>query len=293
MTGDRSGIAEETNQIMRDSNLYHIISISGLHMSMLAGFVYAALRLGGVAAQAAGVLRRRPVHKLAAAGALCASALYLWLSGGGVATERAFIMVAVMLLAIIADRRAISLRTVAVAACIVLALSPEALTEPGFQMSFAATVALILVQEPWLRLSPHLPWWGRPVAMLLLSSLVAGLATAPIAAAHFGRMTQYGLLANMLVVPVVGTLVMPGGVLAALLAPLGLAQPALWLMGLGTAWMLAVAQWIADLEGAVALLPAAPRAVLPLMAVGAMMALPRAGPGGGLRLALVLRRAVA
>ncbi|WP_258552122.1 ComEC/Rec2 family competence protein [Paracoccus versutus] len=290
MTGDRSGIAEQTNQIMRDSNLYHIVSISGLHMSMLAGFVYAALRLGGVAAQGLGGVRAVPVHKLAAAGALCASALYLWLSGGGVATERAFIMVAVMLLAIIADRRAVSLRTVAVAAGLVLVLNPEALTEAGFQMSFAATVALILMQEPWARLSPRLPWWARPVLMLFLSSFVAGMVTAPIAAAHFGRMTQYGLLANMLVVPVVGALVMPGGVFAALLAPLGLAQPALWLMGLGTGWMLAVAQWISDLGGAVTLFPVAPRAVLPLMAVGAMLLLPGAQPAGARGPLPLLRR---
>lgn len=271
VTGDRSGISEQTNEIMRASNLYHIVSISGLHMSMLAGFVYAALRLAGTAAQGLVGPLAMPVHKLAAAGALAVSGLYLWLSGGGVATERAFIMVAVMLLAIIVDRRAVSLRTVAVAGTLVLLLGPEALTEPGFQMSFAATVALILVQEPWLKLAPRLPWWVRPVVVLLLSSVVASLATSPIAAVHFGRMTQYGLLANLLVVPVVGTLVMPGAVIAAVLAPLGLAQPALWVMGLGTQWMLLVAGWIADLQGAVILLPAAPAAVLPLLGIGAVL----------------------
>ncbi len=273
MSGDRSGIDEATNEIMRASNLYHIISISGLHMSMLAGFVYAALRLMGATAQGLGAFPGWPLHKFAAGGALMASAAYLWLSGGGVATERAFIMVAVMLVAIIADQRAISLRTVAIAAIIILAFNPEALTSPGFQMSFAATVALILVQGPWLRMSPHLPWWLRPVLLLLVSSLVASFATSPIAAAHFGRMTQYGLLANLLVVPVIGTLVMPGGVFAALLAPVGLAAPALWLVGLGTKWMLLVAEWVAGLDGAVLLLPAAPWLVLPLGGVGAMLLL--------------------
>ncbi|WP_374422159.1 ComEC/Rec2 family competence protein [Paracoccus sp. (in: a-proteobacteria)] len=273
MTGDRSGIHEATNDIMRASNLYHIISISGLHMSMLAGFAYAALRLIGVGVQGAGMGRHWPLHKLAAFGALVAAAIYLWLSGGGVATERAFIMVAVMLLAIIADRRAISLRTVAVAAVMILAVTPEALTSPGFQMSFAATVALILAQGPWLRISPHLPWWLRPLAMLFLSSLVASIATSPIAAAHFGRITQYGLLANLLVVPVVGLLVMPGGVIAAFLATLGLAAPALWVMGLGVKWMLFVAEWISGLNGATELVPAAPAAVLPLMGLGAVLML--------------------
>ena len=208
MTGDRSGIEEATNEVMRASNLYHIISISGLHMSMLAGFVYTALRMALVLAQGLGAPLPQAVHKIAALGALLASAAYLWLSGGGVATERAFIMVAVMLLAIMADRRAISLRTIALAATIILVYSPEAVTHPGFQMSFAATVALILSAGPWSKVSPHLPFWLRPVAMLLVSSLVASVATSPLAAAHFNRMAQYGLLANLLVVPVMGVLVM-------------------------------------------------------------------------------------
>ncbi|MDP5306828.1 ComEC/Rec2 family competence protein [Paracoccus spongiarum] len=272
MTGDRSGIEEATNEVMRASNLYHIISISGLHMSMLAGFVYAALRIALAAMQGLRVGAALPIHKLAALAALLAAAGYLWLSGGGVATERAFVMVAVMLLAILADRRAISLRTVALAATIILAYSPEALASPGFQMSFAATVALILSYGPWSRLSPHLPVWLRPVAMLLVSSLVAALATSPIAAAHFNRMAQYGLLANLLVVPVMGTLVMPAGVIAALLAPVGLAGPALWVMGVGTAWMLMVARFVADLGGAVSAVALPPAAVLPLMGFGATLA---------------------
>lgn len=271
MTGDRSGITERTNEVMRASNLYHIISISGLHMSMLAGFVYAGLRLLGVGLQGAGLVPGAGLHKWAAGGALLASAVYLWLSGGGVATERSFIMVAVMLGAIIADRRAVSLRTVAVAAALILVYAPEGLTSAGFQMSFAATVALILSLGPWQQVAPHLPWWLRPVVMLIVSSFLAGLVTSPIAAAHFGRMTQYGLLANMLVVPVVGAVVMPAGVIAGLLAPLGLAQPALWVMGLGTTWMLFVAQWVAGLNGAVTRVPAPPTMVLPMMGIGAML----------------------
>ncbi|MCF3973085.1 ComEC/Rec2 family competence protein [Paracoccus salsus] len=272
MTGDRSGIHEKTNEIMRASNLYHIISISGLHMSMLAGFVYAALRLTLVLAQGVGAPLPQAVHKLAAVGALAAAAAYLWLSGGGVATERAFVMVAVMLCAILVDRRAISLRTVSLAATIILVYSPEALTSPGFQMSFAATIALILTYGPWSRISPHLPIWMRPVLMLLVSSFVAALATSPIAAAHFNRMAQYGLLANMLVVPVMGTLVMPAGVIGAILAPIGLAGPALWVMGLGTAWMLRVADFVAGLNGAVTAVALPPAAVVPLMGFGAALA---------------------
>lgn len=271
MTGDRSGIEESTNEIMRASNLYHIVSISGLHMSMLTGFVYTALRLALVLAQGLGAPLPQGLHKIAAFGALLAAAAYLWLSGGGVATERSFVMVAVMLAAIMVDRRAISLRTIALAATIILIYSPEALTSPGFQMSFAATVALILAYGPWSRLSPHLPWWLRPVAMLLVSSLVASLATSPIAAAHFNRMAHYGLIANLLSVPIMGALVMPAGAIAALLAPFGLQAPALWAMGVGTKWMLLVAGFIADLGGAVTAIPLPPAAVIPLMGFGATL----------------------
>ena len=290
MTGDRSGITESTNDIMRASNLYHIVSISGLHMSMLAGFVYAVLRLIGVGLQGAGLARGIATHKWAAAGALAAAAAYLWLSGGGVATERSFVMVAVMLIAIIADRRAISLRTVAVAGAIILTYSPEGLTSAGFQLSFAATVALILVQRPWSRLAARLPGWTRPAVLLVASSLVAGLATAPIAAAHFGRMTQYGMLANLLVVPVMGAVVMPAGVIAAVLGPLGLAGPALWFMGLGTSWMLAVAGWVSGLGGAVVLLPAPPGAVLPLAGIGTCLLLLAPVGGAGIARLVILRR---
>ncbi|WP_108500425.1 ComEC/Rec2 family competence protein [Paracoccus indicus] len=271
MTGDRSGISEQTNEVMRASNLYHIISISGLHMGMLAGFVYSGLRLLTVAVQGAGIGLGRPLHKWAAGGALAAAAAYLWLSGGGVATERAFVMVAVMLGAILADRRAISFRSVALAGTVILILTPEAVTGAGFQMSFAATIALIISYGPWSRIAPWFPWWIKPVAMLVVSSLVAALATSPIAAAHFNRMAQYGLLANLLAVPVMGTLVMPAGVIGAVLALVGAEAPALWVMGIGTKWMLLVAEYVAGLGGSVMAVAKPPAAVIPMMEFGAVL----------------------
>ena len=270
-TGDRSGITTATDAIMRDSNLYHIVSISGLHMSMLGGFLYAVLRMMVVSVQAAGMVLRAPAHKLAAAGALIGAAAYLALSGGGAATERAFVMVAVMLGAILVDRRAISLRTVALAAVVLLAYAPEALANAGFQMSFAATVALIVANDLVRGRGAGLPRWPKWVLMLALTSIVAGAATGPIAAAQFNRISHYGLLANMAVVPVIGVLVMPGAVIAALLAPLGLAGPALWVMGLGVEWMLLVSRWVADLSGAVSPAPAPPAAVLPLLGLGGVL----------------------
>lgn len=280
MTGDRSGIEERTNEIMRASNLYHIISISGLHMSMIAGFTYAACRYLMIALAFVGLSTRWPAHKYAAVGALIVSGCYLWLSGGGVATERSFLMVAVMFAAILVDRRAMSLRTIAVSAVIILIYSPEGLLNPGFQMSYAATAALILLFPPWSKYAQHLPWIIRPAAMLILSSCIAGMVTSPIAAAHFSRMAQYGILANLLVVPVVGVLVMPQGVMAAVLAPFGLEGPMLWMMGLGTRWMLFIGEWVAGLHWAETRIPMPPSQVLPLLAVGATVCVLTVRRGG-------------
>ena len=136
------------------------------------------------------VALRVPAKKVAALVALPVAAFYLALAGRGIPTERAFITVAVMLGAVLLDRQAITLRSVAIAALIVLALRPESLMNPGFQMSFAAVVALVYAFGllPG-RVGPR-PLWARiaiPVLALAFSSLIAGSATAPYAAAHFNR----------------------------------------------------------------------------------------------------------
>lgn len=269
MTGDRSGIGQDTLEALRVSNLAHLLAISGLHMGLLAGFVFAAFRLGFAAVPVIGL--RVPAKKLAALMALPVAAAYLGLSGGSVATERAFVMVAVALLAVMSDRRALSLRAVAVAAVIVLVLRPEALLGPGFQMSFAATTALVAVFG-WLRDAavPLGPRWLRPAVAVVISSAVAGLATAPVAAAHFNQIAHYGLLANLLSVPLMGVLVMPAAVLAACLLPFGLEGVALWVMGQGLGWILGVAHWVAALEGARGTVVSPAAMVLPLLAMGAL-----------------------
>lgn len=280
ITGDRSGITEATNTSMRASNLYHIISISGLHMGLLAGFVFASLRYG--LALIPPLALRLPVKKIAAGVALAVCTFYLWLAGPNVATERAWLMAAVMLIAVIVDRQAISLRSVALSATILLVLMPESLTEAGFQMSYAATVALVLVFQPWSRWREKVPAWAQPLVLLVLTSLIAGLATAPFAAAHFNRLPQYGLLANVLASPAVGILVMPAGVIAALLAPFGLEGAPLWVMEQGTRWLLFVSDWVAGLDGAVTGVRAPPGGVLAALSLGALVAL--VGGGRWLRL---------
>jgi competence protein ComEC len=269
MTGDRSGMGQETLNALRISNLAHLLAISGLHMGLLAGFVFATLRYG--LALIPFVALRVQAKPLAAAFALAAAALYLGLSGGSIATERAFIMAAVMLVAVMLNRRALSLRAVALAALITLVLRPEALLGPGFQMSFAATTALIAVFG-WIRDSPlsRGPRWVRPIMAVVLSSGVAGLATAPIAAAHFNQFAHFGLIANLASVPLMGVLVMPAAVLSVCLLPFGLEGIGLWIMGLGLKWILGVAHWTAGLEGARGMVVSPGPLVLPMLILGAL-----------------------
>jgi competence protein ComEC len=230
LTGRRDAITTPVNDAMFISGLGHVLSISGYHMAVVAGVVFFTIR--ALLALFPALTTGFPIKKWAAAAALAAAAFYLLLSGAEVATQRSFFMTAVVLIAVMVDRRAVTFRTLAVAAMIVLVLAPEALVHPSFQMSFAATlglVALVQIGMPRLFASPDHSatakvalWGGRELMTLLLASLVAGFATTPYAAFHFHRVTPYGVLANLAAMPVVSALVMPAGLLGLLAMPFGL-----------------------------------------------------------------------
>jgi len=273
LTGDRSGLEAGPTQAMRDANIAHLLAISGLHMGLLTGFVYAALRF--CLALIPALALRYPIRKWAAFGALVAGSFYLALSGGNVATERAFIQVAVMFAAVMLDRRAITMRSVAIAAIIVLLNRPETLMSPGFQMSFAATAALVgaFAALRGQSFSAGWPGWAKGALALVVSSAVAWAATAPFAAAHFNQFPVYGLIANLLTVPVMGSVIIPGAVVAALLTPIGLAGPVWWVMEWALIWILAVADWVAGFPGAVAPVVTPPGWMLGVVTMGALFTL--------------------
>ena len=269
-TGDRSEITQSIYKDLRASNLAHLLAISGLHMGLLSGFVFAVIRFG--LSLWPYVALRWDLKKLAALSGLGAASAYLTISGGNVATERAFIMVSVFFLAILCNRRALSLRAVAIAAILILLRRPESLLSAGFQMSFAATTALVVVFT-WIRDSSFTlgPGWMRPVIGLVISSAVAGFATAPFGAAHFNLLSHYGLLANLLAVPVMGIVVIPAAVLALCLAPIGLEQLGLNLMALGLDWILWVGGWISSFPSSQSGIHAPMPWVLPLLSCGALV----------------------
>ena len=219
-----------------------------------------------------------PLKKIAAAVSLAVTFAYLAVSGFDVAAQRSFVMLAVVLAAVMLDRPALTMRSVAVSALAILAVEPESLTLAGFQMSFAGTIALIAAFEAlrgrawWQAVGSEARWRiARPVLAVFVTSLVAGAATAPYSAFHFNVLAQYGLLANMLAMPAMGLVVMPAAVVALMLAPLGLDGLAFTLMGWGIGYVLAVAAWVAGLGGAVVGVPAGPAVSLGLLSFGGLL----------------------
>ncbi len=278
VTGHEAWIPPEQTADMRASGLAHIISISGLHMAIVGGFAFAAVRLA--IALVPWLALRVSGKKLAAAAGLLAVGVYLVVSGAPPPAERAAITAAVAFAAILVDRQAVSLRTLAVAALIILALQPEAAAGPGFQMSFAATTALVALAEAWPRAVKEIstPWWIRApqaVAIWLLAavaaSFVAGLATGPFAMHHFNRMASYGLFANLLVSPLSSFVIMPFLALGGALEPLGLGGPFLWVAGQGIDAMTAVAHETAIQPGAQVTIASGPAVALPVAFLGIML----------------------
>jgi competence protein ComEC len=275
MTGERGAIPEEVLQAMRDSGLAHLLAISGLHVGLIAGLVFFAARASIALVPPLAV--RVQAKKWAALAAAVAGFCYLWLVGATVPTQRAFLMLALVLLAVALDRSALTMRLVAWAAFVVLLLHPESLTGASFQMSFAAAMGLVATYEVVRTRS-----FGRTSALgipariglyaggVALTSVIAILATGPFAVFHFNRLALYGLAANLVAVPLTAFWIMPTALLAFALMPFGLDGPALALMGWGVAGMLATAETVAGWPGSVAVLPSPSLAGLALMVAGGL-----------------------
>ncbi|WP_370032036.1 ComEC/Rec2 family competence protein [Qipengyuania mesophila] len=274
-SGDRGAIPEADEEAMRDAGLTHLLSISGLHVSAIIAAVYVlALRLLALWPWLA--LRMR--LPLVAAGAAAVAGIgYTLLTGAEVPTVRSCVGALLVLIALAIGREPLSLRMVAVAAGVVLALWPEALVGPSFQMSFAAVIAIVALhnasairsflaprEESWLRRA------GRRTAVLFLTGLVIELALMPIVLFHFHRAGVYGAAANLLAIPLVTFVAMPLVALALVLDLIGAGGPVWWLVGHSLEALLAIAHFFADQPGSVKLAPRIPTSTVVLYAAGAL-----------------------
>jgi competence protein ComEC len=278
-TGHQAWIREEDLQSFRDSGLAHLLSISGVHMAIVGGFVYFLTRL--LIACWPWLALRVSGKKAAAGIGIAAIGAYLIVSGSPAPAERSAVTAITAFGAILLDRRAISFNSLAVAAFFVLVRHPEQIVQPGFQMSFAATAALVGLAEVWPHRTKEIstPW---PILLVqkfkdwlvagLMVSLVAGSATGPFAIQHFNRISNYGLLANAIESPISSFITMPFLAVGAALATVGLGKPFLAVAGWGVSLTLAVSDWVAKLPGAIMVIPSAPAIALVVSFLGLLFA---------------------
>ncbi|HWT64247.1 MAG TPA: ComEC/Rec2 family competence protein, partial [Ochrobactrum sp.] len=261
IAGERAGISEETNEHLRKAGLAHILSISGLHMVLAAGVVMMSLR--SLFALFPAFSARYSVKKYAAFLSLLSCTFYLAMSGADVAAQRSYVMIAVMLCALLADRAAISMRNLAISAIAMITISPHEILGPSFQMSFSATAGLIAAFAWWsdrkarnqfgmenstASSSGLLSKLLAPTIATAATSIVAGVASGIFAAYHFNNTAPLGLVGNVLALPVISILVMPFAVLSLLLMPLQLDWLPLQVMGFGVLLVRYIAEFVASLS---------------------------------------------
>ncbi len=250
-SGDRSFLALSDQAALRGSGLAHLMAISGLHMGLVGGLVFLCAWRGLALIEPLAL--RLTVRKPAALIAILACTFYLLMSGASVSTQRAFIMAMVVFGAVLVDRAPFSLQSFALAMILVTLLAPWSVLSPGFQMSFAATGALIATFNVWgrhrkkqgLRLRGAV-FWRTSMA---LTSLVSGLATMPFGIYHFGRVAVLGLPANLAAMPIVSLLCTPLAGLAVLFSWFGQADLGLALFGWSLEPILAIANVFSRSDG--------------------------------------------
>lgn len=279
ITGLRGGIAQEDVENLRTAGLAHILAISGLHMSLAAGSVFMFLR--SLLALFPPLVLHYPVKKIAALVAIVCGAGYLVISGASIATQRAFIMITIMFVAVLLDRPAITMRNVALAALLIILMRPESVMTPSFRMSFAAVTALVAAYEfretvAFTRFREAALWQRlamRPFVYLAgvsLTTVVAAAATAPFAAYHFHHMAPFALAGNLLGIPVIAFIIMPAALISMVAMGFGLEAYPLFVMGTGIDWMLRAAAMVAAWPGSARVIAAMPDVALLAMVLGAL-----------------------
>ena len=274
-TGDQNAVPEADADAMRRSGLTHLLSVSGLHIAAAVGAaMLLTLKLLALSERLA--LKLNLVLVAAGVGALTGIG-YTLLTGAQVPTIRSCVAALLVLAGIALGRDALSIRLLAVGALVVLLFRPESIAGASFQLSFAAVASIIaLHSSPWARrlFSRREEGLAARIVRALLAMIATGLTVEltliPIALYHFHRAGLYGVVANIIAIPLTTFVIMPLEAGALLLDIGGLGSPLWWLCGLSLNLLLALAHFVASSSGAVALLASMPPWALGVMVSGGL-----------------------
>ena len=267
VTGKRDFLSDEAREVIRKAGIFHIVTISGVQMSLVAGIFFVGLRRG--LALFPTLALNYSIKKWAAALAMIGACLYALFTGSRVGSERALYMVLILLGAVLADRPALTMRNLALAALAVVVTEPEALLGASFQLSFAAVAALVAVYErrsaERARPKGAKPGgWrgfvaektGSGVGGALFATFCATSATASFMAYDFHELSPYVLIGNPLTLAVIELFAVPAALLGSLLYAIGLDGPVWSYLGAGISAIMTLARWIGSAPGANVSLPA-------------------------------------
>lgn len=275
LVGDAAGITKADFEYMRIAGTAHLIAISGMHIALIAGMLFLSLRFVMIRIEA--LSKRYNVKKYAALLAIVGSYAYLLLAGSPVSAERAFVMSSIVLIAIIIDRSADAMRSLAIASMVLLVLQPENILSPSLQMSLAACVGLISGFRSSVYLfmakigQKHLILRGAIYLLsVIFATITAGLMTSVFIAYHFNQFSLYSVAANVIAVPLTDFIIMPLGFLGLILMPTHLE----WLVLIPMAWsinlMMFISRWISELDHASIFIPHFPDFALTLIIAGGL-----------------------
>lgn len=277
MTGHKTILDPEDTDALRKAGLAHILAISGLHIGMVAGFLFFLIRWGLLLNHRFAI--EHPIKKYAAIGAILCTLFYVLMVGSAIPAVRAFLMTSIVLMALVFDRMPFSMRLVAVAATVILVVKPESLLSPSFQLSFAAVASLIFFYQEtrgfWVRQYQNANIFKRSAFYLLAviaTTLIASLATAPLILFHFQELPLHNsIVSNLLAMPVLSFIVMPFCVLSYILMPLSLDFVPMMVAAKGATFILAMAHDLAEWENSIWRPQALPLISLVSLSVGILL----------------------
>lgn len=250
ITGERTGISDATNSMLRQAGLAHILAISGLHMSIVTGLVFLSIRYFFSMFMKFGCYF--PIKKIAAFCAILSATCYFALSGASPSAQRSFVMVEIIFLAIMFDKQAITIRNLLIAIWVTIIIYPHQILDPSFQMSFAAAAALVSLYKTYYNSQANhfnenfagilknnkawflvLRFFKKIIYIVIntgLASFIAGTASGIFAIYHFGNFAPYAMFSNVMAGSVISLLVMPFALISVLAMPFHLEAKPLYIL---------------------------------------------------------------